>query len=122
MGAFGPTATVTGPTPQQIPQVAAPNPTSRGFMPISSAGVQRPGMSPMQPPSPQTAPVQNPVTPAAPPPTVQTADTSNVPGRLTSVPIRHLPLICLLFSSKKLNGIHYLRLLPDCILILATGE
>lgn len=51
---------------------------------MNNSAVQRPGMNPVQPPSPtQPAPVQSAVTPAAPPPTVQTVDTSNVPGKLT---------------------------------------
>lgn len=53
-------------------------------MPVTSSGIQRPGMNPLQPPSPtQPAPMKAPVTPAAPPPTVQTVDTSNVPGKLS---------------------------------------
>ncbi|XP_073128380.1 protein transport protein SEC31 homolog B isoform X2 [Henckelia pumila] len=69
-----------GPVPgQSMPQVVAPSPASRGFIPVNNSVVQRPGM---QPPSPtQPASVQPPVTPAAPPPTVQTVDTSNVPAQ-----------------------------------------
>lgn len=60
----------------------APTQPPRVFVPVSNSGVQRPGMSSSQPPSPtQPAPTQPPVVvPAAPPPTVQTVDTSNVPG------------------------------------------
>ncbi|KAL0456143.1 UNVERIFIED_CONTAM: protein transport protein SEC31B [Sesamum latifolium] len=83
VAAYGATSSQVGPTPRQMmPQVLAPTPTPRGFMPVSSSGVQRPGMTPMQPPSPtQPAPVQPPFTPAAPPPTVQTVDTSKVPAQ-----------------------------------------
>jgi hypothetical protein len=64
-----------------MPQVVAPTPPQKGFMAVNS-GVQRPGMGPMQPPSPtQAASAQPAVSPAAPPPTVQTVDTSNVPGK-----------------------------------------
>lgn len=65
-----------------LPQVAAPTPNPMGFMPISGpAGVPRPGVGSMQPPSPpQPQPVQPAAAPAAPPPTVQTADTSKVPA------------------------------------------
>ncbi|KAL3537558.1 hypothetical protein ACH5RR_000924 [Cinchona calisaya] len=83
VGSFVPTASHTGPPPvQKMPEVVAPTPASRGFMPISNSGVQRPGMSQMQPPSPtQATPIPTPATPAAPPPTVQTAVTSNVPAQ-----------------------------------------
>ncbi|KAK6163007.1 hypothetical protein DH2020_002848 [Rehmannia glutinosa] len=94
--AYGANTSQVGPTPgQKMPQqVFTPTPPSRGFMPVSSPGVQRPGMNPVQPPSPtQPAPVQPPVTPAAPPPTVQTVDTSNVPGKLS------VPLLCDLFGT-----------------------
>ncbi|PIN08433.1 Transcription factor Abd-B, contains HOX domain [Handroanthus impetiginosus] len=82
IAAYGATTSQVGPTPgQMMPQVMTPTPPSRGFMPLSSSGVQRPGFNPVQPPSPtQPAPVQQPVAPAAPPPTVQTVDTSNVPA------------------------------------------
>ncbi|KAL0377185.1 UNVERIFIED_CONTAM: protein transport protein SEC31B [Sesamum calycinum] len=68
VAAYGATSSQLGTTPRQMmPQVLAPTPTPRGFMPVSSSGVQRPGMNPMQPPSPtQPAPVQPPFTPAAP--------------------------------------------------------
>ncbi|XP_010694716.2 protein transport protein SEC31 homolog B isoform X2 [Beta vulgaris subsp. vulgaris] len=68
---------------QRMPQVVAPTPTPRGFMPVNSPGgvSQRPGMVSTQPSSPtQSAPAQTAVAPAAPPPTVQTVDTSNVPA------------------------------------------
>ncbi|CAA0836849.1 Protein transport protein SEC31 homolog B, partial [Striga hermonthica] len=70
------------PTPaQKMSQVFNPTPPTRGFTPISSSGVQRPGMNLVQPPSPtQPVPVQ-PAAPAAPPPTVQTVDTSKVPAQ-----------------------------------------
>ena len=72
----------TGAAPRP-PQVMAPTPNPIGFTPVSNSGVaQRPGVAPMQPPSPQAAPIQPAVSPAAPPPTVQTADTSRVPGNL----------------------------------------
>lgn len=67
----------------KMPQVVAPAPPSRGFMPVPNPGsVQLPGVGGMvQPPSPtHSAPTQPAVAPPAPPPTVQTADTSNVPG------------------------------------------
>jgi len=52
----------------------------------SSAGVQRPGVGSIQPPSPpQPQPVQPAAAPAAPPPTVQTADTSKVPGNISFI-------------------------------------
>ncbi|KAL0429212.1 UNVERIFIED_CONTAM: protein transport protein SEC31B [Sesamum radiatum] len=81
--AYGANTSQVGPPPaQKTSQVLTPTPPSRGFMPVSSTGVQRPGMNPLQPPSPtQPAPVKAPVTPAAPPPTVQTVDTSNVPAQ-----------------------------------------
>ncbi|KAL0464476.1 UNVERIFIED_CONTAM: protein transport protein SEC31B [Sesamum latifolium] len=81
--AYGANTSQVGPPPaQKTSQVLTPTPPSRGFMPVSSSGVQRPGMNPLQPPSPtQPAPVKAPVTPAAPPPTVQTVDTSNVPAQ-----------------------------------------
>lgn len=94
IGSFAPNASLTGPPPAQN----IPHPGPKGFMPISNAGVQRPGMSSMQPPSPQAAPAQSPVTPAAPPPTVQTADTSNVPGKLTLFQIR-ITVFLLPFAS-----------------------
>ncbi|XP_057523798.1 protein transport protein SEC31 homolog B isoform X2 [Amaranthus tricolor] len=75
-------------TPQRMPQVMAPTPTPRGFMPVNNIGAvaQRPGMVSMQPSSPtQPAPVQPAVVPQAPPPTVQTADTSSVPAHLKPV-------------------------------------
>ncbi|KAL7158037.1 hypothetical protein ABFS83_02G116000 [Erythranthe nasuta] len=80
--AYGVNTSQVGPTVgQQMPHVLAPTPAPRGFMPVNNAGVQRPGMNPVQPPSPtQPAPVQAAVAPAAPPPTVQTVDTSNVPA------------------------------------------
>lgn len=83
--AYGATTSQVGPTPgQMMSQVLAPAPPSTVFMPMSNSGFQRPGMNPLQPPSPtQPAPVQAPVTPAAPPPTVQTVDTSNVPGKIS---------------------------------------
>ncbi|CAL0304359.1 unnamed protein product [Lupinus luteus] len=65
---------------QNLSQVVAPTPSPVGFMPVSSSGIQRPGVGSVQPPSPpQVQPVQPPASPAAPPPTVQTADTSKVP-------------------------------------------
>lgn len=69
---------------QNLPQVVAPTLNPMGFMPISGpAGVQKPGVGSMQPPSPpQPQPVQPAAAPAAPPPTVQTADTSKVPGNI----------------------------------------
>ncbi|KAL6518974.1 hypothetical protein OROMI_032953 [Orobanche minor] len=81
--AYGANTSQVGPTPgQTMPQVFTPVPPTRGFMPVSSSGVQRPGVNPVQPPSPtQPAPVQPPASPAAPPPTVQTVDTSNVPAQ-----------------------------------------
>ncbi|XVF73580.1 hypothetical protein PTKIN_Ptkin12aG0213500 [Pterospermum kingtungense] len=94
-GSVNPTYPVPGagshvPAPSQMgsvpgpnmPQVVAPNTTPRGFMPVTNTSVvQRPGMGPMQPPSPtQSASIQPVATPAAPPPTVQTVDTSNAPA------------------------------------------
>ncbi|KAE9593486.1 putative transcription factor WD40-like family [Lupinus albus] len=66
---------------QNLSQVVAPAPNPMGFRPVSnSGGIQRPGVGPVQPPSPpQVQPVHPPASPAAPPPTVQTADTSKVP-------------------------------------------
>ncbi|KAL8500893.1 hypothetical protein ACS0TY_020468 [Phlomoides rotata] len=82
VSAYGANTTQVGPIPgQMMPQVVAPTPPSTGFMPVSTSGVQRHGVNPVQPPSPSPpAPVQPVVTPAAPPPTVQTVDTSNVPA------------------------------------------
>ncbi|KAL2897575.1 Protein transport protein SEC31-like protein B [Bienertia sinuspersici] len=68
---------------QRMPQVVAPAPTPRGFMPVNSPGgvPQRPGMVSTQPSSPtHSAPAQAAAAPPAPPPTVQTVDTSNVPA------------------------------------------
>uniref|UniRef100_A0A5B7BMN1 Sec16 Sec23-binding domain-containing protein n=1 Tax=Davidia involucrata TaxID=16924 RepID=A0A5B7BMN1_DAVIN len=81
-GSLGPITSQPGPAPgHQMTQVVAPTPASRGFVPITNSGIQRPGMGPLQPPSPtKLAPVQPAITPAAPPPTVQTVDTSNVPA------------------------------------------
>ncbi|PPS09906.1 hypothetical protein GOBAR_AA10748 [Gossypium barbadense] len=81
-GSFAPVPSQMGAAPgPRMPQVVAPAPAPRGFMPVTSTSVQRPGMGPMQPPSTtQSASVQPAAAPAAPPPTVQTADTSNVPG------------------------------------------
>ncbi|KAL0379847.1 UNVERIFIED_CONTAM: protein transport protein SEC31B, partial [Sesamum angustifolium] len=66
--AYAANTSQVGPPPaQKTSQVLTPTPPSRGFMPVSSSGVQRPGMNPLQPPSPtQPAPVKAPVTPAAP--------------------------------------------------------
>ena len=88
-GSLGNIPSQAGPVPgQKMPQVLAPTPTVRGFMPLTSSGVQRPGMLPTQPSSPtQPAQVQPALTPAAPPPTVQTVDTSNVPGNHISFPV-----------------------------------
>ncbi|RVW40743.1 Protein transport protein SEC31-like B [Vitis vinifera] len=82
-GSLGSVTSHVGTVPgHKLPQVVAPTPTQRGFMPVNSGVVQRPGMGPMQPPSPtQQAPVQPAITPAAPPPTIQTVDTSNVPAQ-----------------------------------------
>ncbi|PSS26483.1 Protein transport protein SEC31 B like [Actinidia chinensis var. chinensis] len=82
-GSLGNIPSQAGPVPgQKMPQVLAPTPTVRGFMPLTSSGVQRPGMVPTQPSSPtQPSQVQPALTPAAPPPTVQTVDTSNVPAQ-----------------------------------------
>ncbi|XP_059649143.1 protein transport protein SEC31 homolog B-like [Cornus florida] len=82
-GPLGPITSQPGPVPgHKMPQAMAPTPGPRGFMPITNSGIQRPGMGPVQPPSPtQSAPVQPAITPAAPPPTVQTVDTSNVPAQ-----------------------------------------
>ncbi|XP_051146366.1 protein transport protein SEC31 homolog B [Andrographis paniculata] len=82
ISSYGANVPHVGQTPgQKMPQVLAPTPPTRGFTPVSSSGFQRPGMSPVQPPSPTQHPVAHPpVTPPAPPPTVQTVDTSNVPA------------------------------------------
>ncbi|KAA3476124.1 protein transport protein SEC31-like protein B-like [Gossypium australe] len=74
-----PMGSVPGP---KVSQVVAPTSTPRGFMPVTNPpAVQRPGMGPMQPPSPtQSTPVQPAAAPAALPPTVQNVDTSNVPA------------------------------------------
>ncbi|KAA3469497.1 protein transport protein SEC31-like protein B-like isoform X1 [Gossypium australe] len=81
-GSFAPVPSQMGAAPgPRMPQVVAPAPAPRGFMPVTNTSVQRPGMGPMQPPSTtQSASVQPAAAPAAPPPTVQTADTSNVPA------------------------------------------
>lgn len=95
-GSIGPISSQMGPAPgQKMPQVVAPVPGPRGFMPINNSGVQRPGMGPMQPQSSTQSTVLPPaVTPAAPPPTVQTVDTSNVPGNV--------------FGSFLFSSIHFL--------------
>ncbi|XP_058225841.1 protein transport protein SEC31 homolog B-like isoform X2 [Rhododendron vialii] len=82
-GSVGTIPSQVGQVPgHKMSQVLAPTPASRGFMPVTSAGVQRPGMGPTQPSSPtQPAQVQPAITPASPPPTVQTVDTSNVPAQ-----------------------------------------
>lgn len=86
---------------QTLSQVMAPTPPPRVFVPVSNLGVQRPGMSSSQPPSPtQPAPVQLPVVPAAPPPTVQTVDTSNVPGNFLLSFDKHVQKI----TSQKLSS------------------
>ncbi|GMI95753.1 hypothetical protein like AT3G63460 [Hibiscus trionum] len=81
-GSFASVPSQIGSVPgPKIPQVVAPTPAPRGFMPVTNTSVQRPGMGPMQPAStPQPAPIQPAAAPAAPPPTVQTADMSNVPA------------------------------------------
>lgn len=87
-GSVGAGPSQVGPvTSHKLPQVAAPTPTPRGFMPMSNPGfVQRPGTGPVQPSSPtQPSQVQPAVTPSAPPPTVQTVDSSNVPAELRPV-------------------------------------
>ena len=81
-GSLAPVPSQMGSVPgPKIPQGVAPTPTPRGFMPVTNTSViQRPGMGPMQPPSPtQSASIQPAAAPAT-PPTVQTVDTSNVPG------------------------------------------
>ncbi|KAL8154969.1 hypothetical protein AgCh_000362 [Apium graveolens] len=80
-GAHVPVSSQGGPPVHKMPQGVTPTPGPRGYMQVNNAGVQRPGMGPMQPPSPtHTSPAPAPVAPAAPPPTVKTADTSNVPA------------------------------------------
>ncbi|XP_077219235.1 protein transport protein SEC31 homolog B-like [Tasmannia lanceolata] len=79
---------IPGPIPgHKLPQIVAPTPTPRGFMPVTNPGfVQRPTMGPMHPQSPtQPAQIPSVTTPPAPPPTVQTVDTSNVPAELRPV-------------------------------------
>ncbi|XVE76771.1 hypothetical protein DITRI_Ditri13aG0007600 [Diplodiscus trichospermus] len=88
VGSLAPVPPQMGSVPgPRMPQVVAPTQTPRGFMPVTNASVvQRPGMGPMQPPSPtQSASIQPAAAPAAPPPTVQTVDTSNVPAHLKPV-------------------------------------
>ncbi|XP_057976811.1 protein transport protein SEC31 homolog B [Malania oleifera] len=83
-GSLAPATSHVGPVPgQKMPQIVAPAPAPRGFMPVINSGVaQRPGIGTLQPTSPtHLAPVQPAITPAAPPPTVQTVDTSNVPAQ-----------------------------------------
>eukprot|EP00268_Persea_americana_P017116 TRINITY_DN181_c0_g1_i12.p1 TRINITY_DN181_c0_g1~~TRINITY_DN181_c0_g1_i12.p1 ORF type:complete len:1148 (-),score=249.03 TRINITY_DN181_c0_g1_i12:606-4049(-) len=65
----------------KLPQVVTPTPP---FVPSTGPGfLQKPGMAPMQPPSPvQPSQSQSVVAPPAPPPTVQAVDTSNVPAEL----------------------------------------
>ncbi|XAR54410.1 hypothetical protein NMG60_11029523 [Bertholletia excelsa] len=98
-------STVGAITGQQMPQVLAPTPPPRGFVPITNAGVQTPGMVPTQPSSPtQPVQVQPTITPAAPPPTVQTVDTSNVPVQQRPV----ITTLTRLFNetSEALGGSH----------------
>ncbi|XWS32489.1 hypothetical protein CRYUN_Cryun23aG0162800 [Craigia yunnanensis] len=81
-GSLAPVPSQMGSVPgPKMPQVVAPTPTPRGFMPVTNTSViQRPGLGPMQPPSPtQSASIQPAAAPATPPPTVQTVDTSIVP-------------------------------------------
>ncbi|KAL6981066.1 hypothetical protein U1Q18_022697, partial [Sarracenia purpurea var. burkii] len=82
VGSLGPIPSQAGPVPgHKMSQALAPTAASRGFMPVTNSGVQRPAVGPTQPSSPtQPAQMQPAITPAAPPPTVQTVDTSNVPG------------------------------------------
>ncbi|XP_052211325.1 protein transport protein SEC31 homolog B-like [Diospyros lotus] len=82
-GSLGNVLSQIGSVPgHKMPQVLAPTSASRGYMPITNSGVQRPGVASMQPSSPtQAAQMQPAVTPAAPPPTIQTADTSKVPAQ-----------------------------------------
>ncbi|KAK3008587.1 hypothetical protein RJ639_013167 [Escallonia herrerae] len=82
-GPVGPVPSQVGPGPGfKMPQVVAPTPVPRGFMPVSNLGGQRPGLGPKQPSSPtQSAQYPPASSPAAPPPTVQTVDTSNVPAQ-----------------------------------------
>lgn len=80
-GAHGPVSSQVAPPAHKMPQGVTSTQGPRGYMQVNNAGVQRPGMGPMQPPSPtHSAAAPAPIAPAAPPPTVQTADTSNVPG------------------------------------------
>ncbi|XP_019229900.1 PREDICTED: protein transport protein SEC31 homolog B-like [Nicotiana attenuata] len=54
---YGPNPSQVGPAfGQKMPQAVAPSQAPRGFMPVNNT-VQRPGMAPMQPPSP-TQPAQ----------------------------------------------------------------
>ncbi|KAG9459646.1 hypothetical protein H6P81_004154 [Aristolochia fimbriata] len=71
----------------QLSHGAMTMPAPRGFMPVSNPTfTPRPGMAPVQPPSPtQQASVQPVAAPPAPPPTVQTVDTSKVPAELKPV-------------------------------------
>ncbi|KAI8546856.1 hypothetical protein RHMOL_Rhmol07G0152000 [Rhododendron molle] len=82
-GSLGTFPSQVSPVPgHKMSQVLAPTPVSWGFMPVTSARVQRPGMGPTQPSSPtQPAQVQPAITPASTPPTIQTVDTSNVPAQ-----------------------------------------
>jgi hypothetical protein len=87
-------------------------------MPVNS-GVQRPGVGPMQPPSPtQAASAQPTITPAAPPPTVQTVDTSNVPGKfLDPHTYLHLYIYVLHFISATVQTRVRFRLVHIFLLI-----
>ncbi|MBA0826712.1 hypothetical protein Goarm_011537, partial [Gossypium armourianum] len=51
-GSFAPVPSQMGAASgPRMPQVVAPAPAPRGFMPVTNTSVQRPGMGPMQPPS-----------------------------------------------------------------------
>ncbi|KAF7137727.1 hypothetical protein RHSIM_Rhsim07G0127800 [Rhododendron simsii] len=67
-GSLGTIPPQVGPVPgHKMSQVLAPTPASRGFMPVTSARVQRPGMGPTQPRIPtQPAQVRPAITPAQP--------------------------------------------------------
>lgn len=82
-GSLGPVPSPMVPTPMvptpgpKMSQDVGPTPQMRGFMPMSTTGLQRTTSGQAQPPSPTP-----PAAPPAPAPTVQTADVSNVPGNV----------------------------------------
>ncbi|PWA98106.1 WD40/YVTN repeat-like-containing domain, Ancestral coatomer element 1, Sec16/Sec31 [Artemisia annua] len=104
-GSLGPVPSPMVPTPMvptpgpKMSQDVGPTPQMRGFMPMSTTGLQRTASGQAQPPSPTP-----PAAPPAPAPTVQTADVSNVPAHQRPV----ISTLTRLFTetSEALGGSH----------------